>query len=180
MNLPRLFFQINATRFASKNETFGGNFQTLWQNCFYRSVLYIMGLLENMSVSQLKRMKSRHPLVSQMRSIYGRPSLQSLKLKLAEPQSKVFIVKRHPFQRLFSGFNEKIIGAIKGSYHDKMAQKILETVRGIPKNMYKFKVTVPTFAEFVEFILDEYDRNGEVDMHWAPVVDFCSVCQVRK
>ena len=131
-------------------------------------------------MSQLKRMKSRHPLVSQMRSIYGRPSLQSLKLKLAEPQSKVFIVKRHPFQRLFSGFNEKIIGAIKGSYHDKMAQKILETYRGIPKNMYKFKVTVPTFAEFVEFILDEYDRNGEVDMHWAPVVDFCSVCQVRK
>ena len=149
-------------------------------NCFYcRSVLYIMGLLEGYSVHQLKKM-SRHPLVSEMRSIYGRPTLQSLKLKLEDPGNKVFIVKRHPFQRLFSGFKDKIIGAIKGSYHDKMAQKILENTRGLPKNEYKFKETVPTFAEFVEFVLDEYDRNGDVDMHWAPVVDFCSVCQVMQ
>ena len=44
--------------------------------------------------------------------------------------------------------------------------------------MYKFRKTVPTLSEFVEYILDTYDNKGEIDMHWAPVVDFCSVCQV--
>ena len=137
-----------------------------------------MGLLEGYSIHQLKKM-SRHPLVSEMRKIYGRPTLQSLQLKLEDPQAKVFLVKRHPFERLFSGFKDKIIGAIKGSYHDKMAQNILEIYRGLPKKDYRFKKTVPTFAEFVQFMIDEYERSGEIDMHWAPVVDFCSVCKVQ-
>ena len=54
----------------------------------------------------------------------------------------------------------------------------LETYRGLPKHMYRFRKTVPTFAEFVEYMLDTYDSTGEIDMHWAPVADFCCVCKV--
>ena len=63
-------------------------------------------------------------------------------------------------------------------FHDFFSRKILETYRGLPPKMYKFRKTVPTLSEFVEYILDTYDNKGEIDMHWAPVVDFCSVCQV--
>ena len=61
-----------------------------------------------------------------------------------------------------------------------MSQKILQKYRSLPKKMYKHKKTVPTFSEFIEYVLDLYEKNGEIDMHWAPVVNFCSVCKVRK
>ena len=61
-----------------------------------------------------------------------------------------------------------------------MSQKILENYRSLPKKMYKHKKTVPTFSEFIEYVLDLYEKNGEIDMHWAPVVNFCSVCKVSK
>ena len=142
---------------------------------YFFSVLYIMGLLEGLSQRQLKAM-SRHPLVSEMRKIYGRPSLENLLQSTNKPSSLTFLVKRHPFKRLFSGFKNKILGAHKGSHHDKMSQRILEKYRGLDiQREYRFKKTVPTFAEFVEFVLDSTE---EMDMHWAPVVDFCSVCKV--
>ena len=61
-----------------------------------------------------------------------------------------------------------------------MSQKILEKYRNLPKKKYKHKQTVPTFSEFIEYVLDLYEKNGEIDMHWAPVVNFCSVCKVSK
>ena len=81
---------------------------------------------------------------------------------------------------LFLGFKDKILQSFKGSFHDKMSQKILEKYRSLPKKMYKHKKTVPTFSEFIEYVLDLYKKNGEIDMHWAPVVNFCSVCKVSK
>ena len=158
----------------------------------------MMGLLEGISKPKLTIM-SRKPLVSEMRKIYGRPTLTELlhatsknqkfhrkkrkkddnSTKNNQEASTTFIVKRHPFKRLFSGFDNKILRAFKGSHHDKMAQKILQDYRGMDiKRDYKFKKTVPKFAEFVEFVIDNYETNGEIDMHWAPVVDFCSVCKV--
>ena len=92
----------------------------------------------------------------------------------------MFIVKRHPFKRLFSGFRDKILQSYRGSYHDKMSQKILEKYRGLPRKKYKHKKTVPTFGEFIEYVLDLYEKTGEIDMHWAPVVNFCSVCKVSQ
>jgi len=39
-------------------------------------------------------------------------------------------------------------------------------------------VRKPSFAEFVQYIIDE-DLEGKVlDMHWAPVYKYCSPCQV--
>ena len=84
------------------------------------------------------------------------------------------------YRYLLSGFKDKILQSFKGSFHDKMSQKILEKYRSLPKKMYKHKKTVPTFSEFIEYVLDLYEKNGEIDMHWAPVVNFCSVCKVSK
>ena len=130
---------------------------------------------------------SKKPLVSEMRKIYGRPTLAELHEATNKnydnnynnSYSRTFLVKRHPFKRLFSGFNNKILRAYKGSHHDLMSQKILQKYRNMDiKKDYKFGKTTPTFAEFVEFVLDKSEQEGEIDMHWAPVVDFCSVCKV--
>ena len=63
-----------------------------------------MGLLDGMSETKLKSM---NPLVSEMRSIYGRPKLeQIIEAGVTKNYGKImFIVKRHPFRRLFSGKN---------------------------------------------------------------------------
>lgn len=37
----------------------------------------------------------------------------------------------------------------------------------------------PTFSEFVDFLLFETQHNGELDMHWTPVVQFCTPCLVK-
>ena len=141
------------------------------------SVLHMIGLLEGYSSQDMKRM-SRGPLITSMRNIYGRPTVESLKAEMAKPKTKSFLVARDPFKRLLSGYRNKILGAYKGSHHDKLSRKILETYRGLPKHKYKFRKTIPTFSEFVSYMLDTHEQAGEVDMHWAPVVDFCSVCQV--
>ena len=48
-----------------------------------------------------------NPLVSEMRTIYGRPKLeQIIEAGVTKNYGKImFIVKRHPFKRLFSGKN---------------------------------------------------------------------------
>ena len=52
-------------------------------------------------------------------------------------------------------------------------------VQGLPKEKYKHSKTVPTFSEFIVYVLDNYEKNKDIDMHWSPVVDFCSVCKVH-
>ena len=42
------------------------------------------------------------------------------------------------------------------------------------------KKLVPTFKEFVSFVLDEAELGHELDMHWTPVYSFCNPCQVWK
>lgn len=37
----------------------------------------------------------------------------------------------------------------------------------------------PTFAEFVAFLLDEHRRQAALDMHWTPIAQFCTPCQIR-
>lgn len=37
----------------------------------------------------------------------------------------------------------------------------------------------PLFDEFVRWLLCEWRAGKELDMHWTPVVSFCTPCQVR-
>ena len=177
INCPKEY--QNGARIDPK-EFFIFNRDLIWCNVFKSastSILYIMGLVEGFTVRQLKSM-SRHPLVNEMRKIYGRPTLAQLLNVTNQSQVKTFVVKRHPFKRLFSGYRNKVLRAHRGSIHDKMSAKILEKYRQLPRHQYEFRKTVPTFAEFVTYVLDTYEQEGIIDMHWAPVVDFCSICKV--
>ena len=111
-------------------EFFIFNTGMVWCNVFKSastSVLYIMGLLDGISE---KKLKSMNPLVSEMRKIYGRPKLKEILEASKNEENNIFIVKRHPFKRLFSGFKDKILQSFKNSHHDKISQKILEKYRG--------------------------------------------------
>lgn len=37
----------------------------------------------------------------------------------------------------------------------------------------------PRFEEFVKWLLCEWRAGNELDMHWTPIVTFCTPCQVR-
>lgn len=39
--------------------------------------------------------------------------------------------------------------------------------------MYK---EIPTFPEFVEFILENVRQKRALDMHWTPITQFCTPC----
>lgn len=41
------------------------------------------------------------------------------------------------------------------------------------------KPLYPTFPEFVNFLLDEIKAKKELDMHWTPITNFCTPCQVK-
>lgn len=37
----------------------------------------------------------------------------------------------------------------------------------------------PLFEEFVRWLLCEWRAGNELDMHWTPIANFCTPCQVR-
>ena len=101
------------------------------------------------------------------------------------------LISRHPFERLVSSYKDKIVGALPGSVHDKLRRKITLKYRSpndLPKDNRGVPVLprvrnlpskyVPTFAEFVHYIVEEGEAGHEPDMHWAPVFSFCNPCQV--
>nr|XP_023023218.1 carbohydrate sulfotransferase 8-like [Leptinotarsa decemlineata] len=34
----------------------------------------------------------------------------------------------------------------------------------------------PTFPEFVEYLVDSVRQGERLDMHWSPIVEFCTPC----
>ena len=134
-------------------------------------------------------------------------SFQDLLDALRQRGAISFIVGRHPFQRLISGYRDKIVGALAGSLHHKLNRNILINYRGLsPKELVRMQSIkkvdrlqrrrrymssrnarplppvrrlVPTFKEFVSFILDEVEQGRDLDMHWTPVYSFCNPCQVN-
>ena len=37
----------------------------------------------------------------------------------------------------------------------------------------------PTFAEFVQYLVDIHKKGESFDMHWSPITQFCTPCQVN-
>merc|ERR1719331_1502085 len=60
-----------------------------------------------------------------------------------------------------------------------MSKRIVVKYRKISPNQYKHGKTIPTFKEFVSFVIDEFRSGNELDMHWAPAYSFCNPCQVN-
>ena len=89
---------------------------------------------------------------------------------------------RDPLERLVSAYRDKIHGALPGTLHDKLRRRITRDYRGVPvpKTRSLPEKFIPTFREFVEYLVVEFSKGKVPDMHWAPVYSFCHPCQVVK
>eukprot|EP00095_Tigriopus_kingsejongensis_P006855 maker-scaffold176_size284796-snap-gene-1.18 protein:Tk06855 transcript:maker-scaffold176_size284796-snap-gene-1.18-mRNA-1 annotation:"carbohydrate sulfotransferase 11-like" len=147
-------------------------YSLIWCNVFKSgssSWMYIFNQLAGHEPRFLKKTKGKPPMTL-AREFYTRPSAEEL---LATwPTSLSFIVARHPFERLVSGYRDKILNALKGSYHDKMGKEI-------QRRYGRAKFRKPTFPDFVRYILEVYETTSEMDMHWTPTFSFCNVCQLN-
>ena len=85
-------------------------------------------------------------------------------------------------ERLVSAYRDKIHGALPGTLHDKLRRRITKDFRGVlvPKTRSLPEKFIPTFREFVQYLVREFSKGKVPDMHWAPVYSFCNPCQVGK
>jgi len=152
----------------------------VWCNVFKSastSWMYIFNVLSGYTPKFLKKTK-KIPLML-ARAKYPRPSKSKLKEVLSRPNVTSLIIGRNPFERLVSAYRDKIFGALPGTFHDKMRRKITRNYRhvNVPKGKRLQPAFIPTFKEFVEYILDENLEENAPEMHWAPVYSFCNPCQ---
>ena len=78
---------------------------------FCNSWMHVFNQLGGMSPKYLSK-RARRPPLAIARDIYARPSAEDLVKAVGTSIS--FIVGRHPFERLVSGYRDKILLALKG------------------------------------------------------------------
>nr|ANI86010.1 sulfotransferase [Locusta migratoria migratoria] len=145
------------------------------------SWMYNFNLLAGYSPRYLQMTKEVPLTLARQR--YPRPSVAELRAALNKSVS--FLIVRHPLQRLLSAYRDKFQNALPNTFHQKLGTQIVRKYRkGPPKIIGTEKKTNPknprwpSFPEFVEFLVDEYRKGNQFDMHWTPITEFCTPCQV--
>ena len=156
-------------------------FNLVWCNIFKSastSWMYIFNVLAGYDPKFLQKTKAV-PL-QLAREKYSRPTKEQLQIVLEDEDVTSFIVGRNPLERLVSAYREKIYGALPKTLHDKLRRRITQDFRGVsvPKTRKLPETFIPTFYEFVKFIVRESKKGKEPEMHWAPAYTFCNPCQV--
>lgn len=154
----------------------------VWCNVFKAgstSWMYNFNILAGYSRQYLA--KSRQVPLNLARQRYPRPSLRELQAALND--SVAFLIARHPLERLLSGYRDKLQYSLPHTYHRKLGNEIIQRYRGkIPtlnKSRHDLPVTsmrYPTFPEFIGYLLDSVGEGQSLDMHWAPIAEFCTPC----
>ncbi|GAB0097159.1 Carbohydrate sulfotransferase [Sergentomyia squamirostris] len=146
----------------------------IWCNVFKAastSWLYNFNILAGYTPQFLKKAKENP--INLARKKYERPSIEQLLTSLNHAMA--FIIVRHPFERLLSGYLDKIQNSDQSSIYGKLGMKIIQKYRK-KKNLSSPRW--PTFPEFVNYVLDEIHSNKS-DEHWTPITNFCTPCQVH-
>ena len=108
-----------------------------------------------------------------------------------------FMVVRHPFERLVSAYRDKLErnNLEEPFYYENFGKYFVEKYRkaaikelgesyfhkennfGTPIKVLNDRrpdAKLPSFWEFVQSVIDRY----KIDEHWAPIYEFCSLCNV--
>ncbi|CAO1331741.1 unnamed protein product [Diamesa tonsa] len=154
-------------------------YHLVWCNVFKAastSWMYNFNLLAGYSPHYLK--KSNIVPLTLARRKYPRPSVAQLNEALNSSVS--FLIVRHPFERLLSAYRDKLQFALPHTFHQKLGNQIIRKYRKILKTKkFGSHTRWPTFSEFVDYLLDEAKASKELDMHWTPITNFCTPCQVK-
>ena len=109
--------------------------------------------------------------------MYPRPSEQELVRTLSFQNTTSFLIGRHLYERLVSGYRNIFQGA--NNYFASISKDILVKYRKLEPISYIHGKTIPTFTEFLRYIVDESRAQHHLNEHWAPVYSFCNPCQVN-
>ena len=158
-------------------------YNLVWCNIFKSastSWMYVFNILAGYDPKFLQRTKAV-PL-QLARDKYSRPTKEQLQSILEDEDVTSFIVGRNPLERLVSAYREKIYGALPKTLHDKLRRRITQDFRGVPvpKMRNLPEAFIPTFSEFVQYLVRESKKGKDPEMHWAPAYSFCNPCQVCK
>ncbi|XP_063887507.1 carbohydrate sulfotransferase 11-like isoform X2 [Scylla paramamosain] len=95
-----------------------------------------------------------------------------------------FLLVRHPFSRLLSAYRDKVEAAQHWSLK-QMREHIFTTLAEAnlterrPNDDSKNSDDIPTFRDFLEYILITKYTGGGFDSHWAPYWHLCSPCFIQ-
>ncbi|KAI4478917.1 hypothetical protein M0802_014467 [Mischocyttarus mexicanus] len=154
-------------------------YHLIWCNVFKAastSWMYNFNLLAGYSPQFLKASKAVP--VSLARQKYPRHTAEEL-LKFVN-DSISFLIVRHPFERLLSAYRDKLEHSLPHTFHSNLGAHIVWHYRSKDSKMSgKHGPRYPFFEEFVRWLLCQWKAGNELDMHWTPIVNFCTPCQVR-
>lgn len=114
------------------------------------------------------------PPLELARQRFPRPYLQDLHDSL--PSSLSFLFVRDPFERIVSGYRNKLEGG-KNAYYKWLANRIVKRFRKHPQAAGKPKG--PTFNEFVQYLIEQNANHKPFNEHWAPIYNFCTPCSIN-
>ncbi|GAB0089549.1 Carbohydrate sulfotransferase [Sergentomyia squamirostris] len=104
------------------------------------------------------------------------PIPTELEILTALDDSVSLIIVRHPFERLLSAYRDKMQNPETDSPYKALSKYIVKKFR---KGNDSYSPEMPTFSEFVNYILKEDHAHHELCVHWRPIVDLCTPCQVN-
>ncbi|XP_017891132.1 carbohydrate sulfotransferase 11 [Ceratina calcarata] len=151
-------------------------YHLIWCNVFKAastSWMYNFNLLAGYSPQFLKASKAVP--VSLARQKYPRHTAEELSKFLNDSIS--FLIVRHPFERLLSAYRDKLEHSLPHTFHSNLGTHIVWNYR--TKTAGRHGPRYPLFEEFVRWLLCQWKAGNELDMHWTPIVTFCTPCQVR-
>ena len=90
-------------------------------------------------------------------------------------KSVKFLFVREPYSRLFSAYNNKIL--LPNPLFWNMGKKIVAATRHNPSNeSLKYGHDV-TFAEYIKYLLIQFESRKSLDPHFAPMNTICDPCR---
>lgn len=120
--------------------------------------------LSNITEPEFSRIADSSPLLHQIVPKIFKVRGRGEKLSKIISRAVSFSMVRHPFERLVSAYQDKIVNFI-GEY------KRLKSVIGA-------KFGEVNFTNFVKYVLSELSSGDIVDVHWRPFVSRCNYCNV--
>ncbi|KAK7078697.1 hypothetical protein SK128_015280 [Halocaridina rubra] len=163
----------------------------VWCNVFKAASstwFYNFNLLAGFTEQQL--LNAKETPIQLARKRYPRPTVEELQKAMnSTPQALSFMIARHPLERLVSGFRDKILSGNR--YYSRLSRTILRQYKNMgpgeekdngkswnPFGKSAPKNVLPSFPQFVQFLLDEAAKGHKLDEHWTPMNTFCTPCLV--
>ncbi|KAK3849200.1 hypothetical protein Pcinc_044034, partial [Petrolisthes cinctipes] len=172
-----------------------------WCNVFKAASstwIYNFNLLAGYTETEL--MQAKEAPINLARKRYPRPSVRELQdiFNTTHPPL-TFMIARHPLERLVSAYRNKILSGNR--YYSRLHRTVLKTYPelgpgiqtnvigsiggvgagpwgGVVKARTNPRTTVPSFPQFVQYLVDRHRQGVKLDEHWTPINTFCTPCLV--